>query len=235
MATAKITLIGFYQWMKVNNDDLFANLSVPSGIDKNKLINTILMNGAEFEVVYGDADYFKFLIGPWSDKWYRTMDRWAKALAIDYAPLENYDRQESWTDKGNSSKADTRRSSDTKSGSDNTVSSASSNSSGTGTTENKKSAYDSSTYSPYEKSETGSSGTNNSSGTEASVRSEDSSRSEAGNEVESNYAERTGRAHGNIGVTTSQQMLESELDISRFNLYDEIAALFLTEFCIYTY
>ena len=109
MATAKITLIGFYQWMKANNDDLFANLSVPSGIDKNKLINTILMNGAEFEVLYGDADYFKFLIGPWSDKWYRTMDRWAKALAIDYAPLENYDRMEEWNDNGGSAKADGRR------------------------------------------------------------------------------------------------------------------------------
>lgn len=47
--------------------------------------------------------------------------------------------------------------------------------------------------------------------------------------------DRTGRAHGNIGVTTSQQMLQSELDIALFNLYDRIADLFISEFCVLTY
>ena len=235
MATAKITLIGFYQWMKASNDDLFANLSVPSGIDKNKLINTILMNGAEFEVLYSDADYFKFLIGPWSDKWYRTMDRWAKALAIDYAPLENYDRQEEWNDVGNSVRSNTKSASDSRNENDNTVTSANSTSSGTGSTENKKSAYDSRTYSPYEKSETGSSGSNTSNGVEAASKNASGTMNESGNEINSNNNVRNGYVHGNIGVKTSQSMLGEEIDISRFNLYDEIAALFLTEFCIYTY
>lgn len=235
MATAKITLIGFYQWMKANNDDLFANLSVPSGIDRSKLINTILMNGAEFEVLYGDADYFKFLIGPWSDKWYRTMDRWAKALNIDYAPLENYDRQEEWNDSGNSIRSNSKTASDSRNENDNTVTTANSTSSGSGSNENKKSAYDANTYSPYEKSETSSSGNNTSNGIEAASKNASGTMNESDNEINSNNNVRTGRAHGNIGVTTSQQMLESELDISRFNLYDEIAALFLTEFCIYTY
>ena len=45
----------------------------------------------------------------------------------------------------------------------------------------------------------------------------------------------TGRIHGNIGVTTSQQMLQSELDIARFNIYEEITDLFLKELTIYTY
>ena len=40
---------------------------------------------------------------------------------------------------------------------------------------------------------------------------------------------------GNIGVTTSQQMLQSELDIARFNIYEEITDLFLKELTIYTY
>lgn len=42
--------------------------------------------------------------------------------------------------------------------------------------------------------------------------------------------------HGNIGVTTSQQMLESELDlIPRFDLIDFIADDFKSEFCLYIY
>ena len=40
---------------------------------------------------------------------------------------------------------------------------------------------------------------------------------------------------GNIGVTTSQQMLQSELDIARWNLYEHIADLFCSEFCIMVY
>lgn len=39
--------------------------------------------------------------------------------------------------------------------------------------------------------------------------------------------------YGNIGVTTSQQMLEAEMDISRrFNIYELITEEFLNEFCL---
>lgn len=43
------------------------------------------------------------------------------------------------------------------------------------------------------------------------------------------------RAYGNIGVTTTQQMIQQELDIRRNNLYDMIADQFLMEFCILVY
>lgn len=46
---------------------------------------------------------------------------------------------------------------------------------------------------------------------------------------------RKGRAYGNIGVTTSQQMLQSELDIAAWNLYEHIADLFCAEFVIPVY
>ena len=45
----------------------------------------------------------------------------------------------------------------------------------------------------------------------------------------------SGRVHGNIGVTTSQQMLQSELDLARFNLVQEITDLFVLEFCVMVY
>ena len=41
--------------------------------------------------------------------------------------------------------------------------------------------------------------------------------------------------YGNIGVTTSQQMLESELEVQRFNIYVQIADLFVEDFCIMIY
>lgn len=46
----------------------------------------------------------------------------------------------------------------------------------------------------------------------------------------------TGRVHGNIGVTTSQQMLQSELDISpKLNVYDFIINSFKNRFCLQVY
>lgn len=46
----------------------------------------------------------------------------------------------------------------------------------------------------------------------------------------------TAHLYGNIGVTTSQQMLESELELrSNYGIYDMIAASFMTEFCMLIY
>lgn len=46
----------------------------------------------------------------------------------------------------------------------------------------------------------------------------------------------TGRIHGNIGVTTSQQMLQSELDIApKLNVYDFIINSFKNRFCLQVY
>lgn len=45
----------------------------------------------------------------------------------------------------------------------------------------------------------------------------------------------SGHMYGNIGVTTSQQMLQAELDIAEWNLYEHIADIFVRELCIPVY
>lgn len=46
----------------------------------------------------------------------------------------------------------------------------------------------------------------------------------------------TGRTHGNIGVTTSQQMLEQELTVApKLNVYDYIIDSFRKRFCLLVY
>lgn len=46
---------------------------------------------------------------------------------------------------------------------------------------------------------------------------------------------RSGRTHGNIGVTTSQQMIQSEREVAMFNIYDIIAESFVENFCLMVY
>lgn len=62
--------------------------------------------------------------------------------------------------------------------------------------------------------------------------------SEFGSESESAAGfsnDHTGRVHGNIGVTTTQQMIEEERRVSNFNIYKIIAADFIEEFCLQIY
>jgi hypothetical protein len=44
-----------------------------------------------------------------------------------------------------------------------------------------------------------------------------------------------GHLYGNIGVTTTMQMLKEEYDIALFSVYEHIADLFIKEFCLMIY
>lgn len=216
---ATMTLIGIYNV----TPNLFEYLDLPDGIDTETVRDNILLKSANFEVLYSNPEFIHDAIKVWSAKWYRTFERWQKALEIEYDPLENYDRNEDWTDT--LSETENRTNSGTGS---NTESGTTSDNISTGTDE-KVSAYNSSTMQPNRNTTTGT--------TSSSSMSSTSSSNTSGTEAttKSNTVKRTGRTHGNIGVTTSQQMLEAELSVARWNLYDHIADLFLSEFVIPVY
>ena len=46
---------------------------------------------------------------------------------------------------------------------------------------------------------------------------------------------KVGNSKGNIGVTTTQQMIQQERDIVQFNIYDYITESFKNRFCISVY
>lgn len=219
MATAKICLIDFNRYMSANNDDLFSLLKLPEGIDKDTLVGNILLRGGEFECVYSDPSFIQNAIAVWSSKWYRTFDKWVKALAIEYSPLENYDRMEEWTDN--------RKKEDSASDGSNGLIGESGNFKNNTTTETKVSAYDSSDYQPSERV------TTDNSGSDSRNTTTSNSLSHTGNENEDSTHK--GRIHGNVGVTTSQQMLISELELAEWNLYEHITDIFLSEFVIPIY
>lgn len=259
MASSKITLIAMNVFFLNMHDDLFRNLTVPTGLNKQTLTDNILLKGGEFEVAYADPTATQNLIGIWSRKMQPTFTRWVDALAIDYAPLENYDRNEFWhdvTDEDGTSHLEGTGSSDSAGTSNQTVTtntSGSSDSTGTvntdtsGTSELTKSAYDQSAYSPYEKTindesvDTSTSDSTTTTGTSSTTDGittsdeTDTSMENNGTTTMDRDFEHRGRVHGNIGVTTSQQMLQQELDLGYWNVYDKITELFLQEFVIPVY
>lgn len=215
---SKLTLIGLYNYDNTALD----LLSFPEGIDKQLAISTILLRCGEFELLYPSLPFVKSLCDVWSKKHYRTFEKWYNALQIEYDPLENYDRKENWTDEHSGKDVTSGTTSGTTSGS--TTPPATTN-----TKTESVSAFDASTYQP--KSQTVDAYTVNVTGSDSSTSSGSSSNTLTHGEK----IEHSARIHGNIGVTTSQQMLQSELDIAKFNIYEQIADIFCEEFCLMIY
>lgn len=207
MSSAKVTLLAMNTFFANAGGDLFQGLTLPEGLAKNTLTNNILLQGGEFEVLYSDPFFLQNAISIWADREADTFKRWVDALAIEYAPLENYDRHEDWTDTLDSD------------GTSRTTGTNDTSTSGTVTTD--VSAYDSTGYQPKEKVTT--------------AETIDNDTTENNTSTLDNEGVHTGRIHGNIGVTTSQQMLESELDLGYWNIYSRITDMFLKEFCIMIY
>ncbi len=97
MASSTMTILSFYNYLKRNNDDLFAELVLPESVDEDVLINNIIMQAAPFEVLYSDPEVMKEAIGFWSEasleKWQKWADAWT--YAAEFNPLENKDYTES--------------------------------------------------------------------------------------------------------------------------------------------
>lgn len=206
---AKLTLIGLNEYYKQTHPThtLFDNLTLPDSINKDVCVNHILMRCGEFCVLYPNPDFMYDAIKVFSDTYARTFTKWAEALAIDYSPLENYDRFEDWRDIGDST---------------NIISSNATDKIINNQTITKKVA-------PFESTEF-----QNSNEDSASVINDSTAWTSGRTDIDTTNT-RTGHTHGNIGVTTSQQMLEAELNISKWNIYENIAKLFANEFCIMIY
>lgn len=203
MSTAMISVIGLYQ----HDSLLFADAPLPVGVDRETLIDTILLRCGELEPLYADGLFFKSAVNSFFRKWYYTFDKWQRATEIEYNPLDNYDRHEEYTD--------------VKKSAENGKFASKSTTVDDGTNENKKSAYDADTYQPYEQDKIDNTQTIDGSGNNSTDRDE--------------TIKHTAHLYGNIGVTTSQQMLQSEYDIAAWNIYEHIADIFMTELtlCIY--
>lgn len=300
MAWATMTLPALYKYYKdTQNVDIFSGIvvgsTVPTIIDRQTLIDNILVQSAPFETVYTDPEYLHAAVTTWFATHARTFNKWGDALGISYDPLNNYDRTEISSDdefevanrgehvdrennvitNQQSSAAENSESNGTTIGSDNSAKkTGTSGSTNTVESENKKngdtttesvSAFDTSSWSNSKKTEVNGSESNSrlnaqnnaQAGTEDSIsntfnQNNDNAKSSndvlntgmntdlgsettTGNENRTNNKQHKLRAFGNIGVTTSQQMLQSELDIALWNIYEHITDMFIEEFCVLLY
>ena len=182
MSNARMSILGLYNYDPSIFDDvnwpgtidplLPDEDQVAGAIDKQTIIDKILMDNAELSVVYANPYTMKEMLRVWSAINQQTWKRIWDALTAEYNPIHNYDRNEEWTDDGSAT--------------------------------------------------TGVVGYN-------SDKFNDANKVVSGNT-------RKGRAYGNIGVTTSSQMVNEEVDLRTNRNYVQILSdMFRSEFCVMVY
>lgn len=185
MSKPFLTVAGLYAY----DNTIFDDLSIPDGMNADDVRDKILVDNAELPLIYADTDVFQLQLRVWCKTHALSWGRMYDALTTDYSPLENYDRQEEFTDTGTD----------------------------TGSTEAENLR------------QVG--GWNNAEGWSDSEKNTGSS-----SDSRNTTNRRVGRMHGNIGVTTSQQMLESEIDLrGKYNMLQIISDSFRENFCIQIY
>lgn len=76
--------------MKLYDNDLFDDITLPAGIDHDTVVNTILMESALNTPMYPEHDLFKMMIQNFFKKYYNNFDRYNRAMNEEYTPNENY-------------------------------------------------------------------------------------------------------------------------------------------------
>lgn len=185
---ATMSLLGLYNW----DSTVLDGLTVPSGVDRDVLINNLLRECAELEILYPQPEAMKFFVGEWSKERMPVWTRLEATLHYDYDPISNYDRREEWEDESSGSTSGTT----------------------SGQIERRTAGYNSAESNVPESSDT----------TGGNVSSSASGKNK-----------RTGRSYGNIGVTTTQQMIEQERRISEFDIDHIIINEFMKAFCLLIY
>lgn len=225
---AKITLFGMETYLNAQNDSLFKSATFPASCDKDIFIDNLLIEGGEFGVLYADPDFMKAAIARWFAKNSLKFGKIFEAYNAAYDPTHNYDRTTEMSDTEQRQEDKTHNDSVTSNNSTETSSGVTTQSGN----EHKVSAYDESAYSPHDKDE-GSvneqSGTvGSSSGTETQNGSEGLKAS-----LQRGHSE---RSYGNIGVTTTTQLLREEINFRKdFDPYDMMIDCFIFDFLIPVY
>lgn len=220
---ARISVLGLYEW----DNTLFDNLVIPEGLttdDKALIIGNLLAELAELEVIYPDFDIMKSMIGLWSQKELPVWQRLYDTTLLEYNPIENYDRMENWTD-GAESRSNSTTSSNGEQHSVGNIARATHDEQGTNVAGNNTTAG----LTPRDKII--GDGTNNEQNSISMAHTDGAS----SNGVTVNDAVHTGRTHGNIGVTTTQQMIEQERNVAKFNIFNYIIDSFKSRFCLLVY
>lgn len=95
---AGVTLNGMLKY----DPTLFDGVTVPAGVDRGTLVDTICFSYGDLYLSNTDPAWTKEAITVWGARHQYYMDELYKTLSYEYNPIENYDRYEEYTDTSTS-------------------------------------------------------------------------------------------------------------------------------------
>lgn len=188
-------------------------------LDKDLLIGNILSELAELSLVYTDPDTLRPMIEIWSKLSHRVWLQLWETLLYKYNPI--------WNKDGKITETRELTKDGTEAGTQDDSTATSSQSSYNSTLNNNVTGYDTNSYSPNTQ-DVG----NGSSSASASGSLDRDTSSQYHHDEEEHY---TRIERGNIGVTTTQQMLKEQREVVEFNIYHYITESFKERFCVMVY
>ena len=235
----RLSVLGLYK----ADSGLFSEMVYPSGFtsdEKQTTVGNILAECAELECLFADPDTMKTMIGLWSKLNISVWERIFTASQLEYNPIENYNRTELETISDD--RTDTHSGNDVNrlSGTDTETTSGSNTqtNAGTDTQTNSITSYDSNTQYVHDTSslQHGHTVTDNGSGSASTSYGKTETLTHGEQIVHEGDITRNNHTSGNIGVTTSQQMLEQEIEVSaKLNVIKMIVESFKERFCLLVY
>lgn len=187
--------------------NILTDLDLPEGLNEDMVRFTILDTVGMLFPYHQVLPQLGIAIHFWFTQNKDNFARILAAMGAEYNPIENYDRKEDRTVK-----------TDNTSG---TSSNSTTNSSSNSTSTSQRMADNASDFRNTDRvlGNAGSNGTDTSTATGTSNEN-----------VEEHL-----RVHGNIGVMTNQMMVSAEIDLRRYNIYEDIATRFADKFLIRVY
>lgn len=236
---ATLDLLGMYQY----DNTLLDLMQIPEDIDRSTLIDNLLMESAEQEILYSNLGFLKQAIGSWSAKQLPIWQHLLETTKYDYNPIWNKDgtvtetetrdlkgsekvkdetdRVDNLTDK-NTRDFEDKETRDLKNDSLNSVY-----------------GFNSSDAAPANQDEVKDTGTDTikHSGTDTMDHTgrQDIDRNLQRDTTDTGTVKHERIEQGNIGLTSTQDLISQEREIALFNVMDVIIKDFIKRFCLAVY
>ena len=229
---AKLSILGLY----TINPNLFNDLELPNSVESDTLTWKILEETAEMEALYPDPDYMQQSIQRWSRSRIESWNRIAETLNTEYNPIWNKDANISETriyGQQERSSVYGQQQNTTAYGARSTTQNI-----GARSADNTEqvTGFNSETLETSTKT-TATQAAATDSASEVAHTDTLTAGSHTDTLTDKTHTDTiTHTEQGNIGVTTSQQMIEAEMKLrEQYNIYEIIAAEFKAKFCLMVY
>lgn len=232
----RITLYGMLLYDKT----LFDGVVLPDGLNRDILITEIISRSGDLFPYYQTPPMLKINISYWFLRRRYDFEQMFKALTATYNPIENYDRYETSSRNYTNSGRDVteRKYTDENKREDTTTLGTQTTTKSAGESTEAVSAYNANEYTNRNKTGNSRNDTTSNSGADKYVNSTNTSADDNSTVNYGAVRDETEvlRAHGNIGVTTNQEMISAEEDMRvKYDLYAMIAEMFEHEFIVQIY